>query len=39
MDVIDNACVLDKRVALASIASKLAPTKDFSFLELSAEWS
>ncbi|VVM60717.1 hypothetical protein PS662_01294 [Pseudomonas fluorescens] len=26
MDVNDNACVLDKRVALKSIASKLAPT-------------
>jgi hypothetical protein len=26
MDVNDNACLLDKRVALRSIASKLAPT-------------
>ncbi len=27
MDVNDNACFLNKRVALESIASKLAPTK------------
>jgi hypothetical protein len=29
MDVNDNACFLDKRVALESIASKLAPTSPF----------
>jgi len=27
MDVNDNACCLDKRVALAFFASKLAPTE------------
>ena len=27
MDVNDNACVLDTRVVLRSIASKLAPTR------------
>jgi hypothetical protein len=30
MDVNDNACFLDERIALESIASKLAPTETSS---------
>ncbi|CAI8706011.1 hypothetical protein EMIT0P218_100155 [Pseudomonas sp. IT-P218] len=31
MDVNDDACCLDKRIALKSIASKLAPTEASGF--------
>ncbi len=34
MDVNDNACCLDDRVALRSIASRLAPTEAFGVVVL-----
>jgi hypothetical protein len=36
MDVNDDACLLDKRVVLRSIASKLAPTQGLAHESVSA---